>query len=742
MRNTYVSSFCLILILTGLFSILRTDSANAQIKIGTNGATIAPSSLLELESANQGLLLPRMADTVAINALNPPNGMLIYLTKVPAVGLYVRKVTGWEYLTGSLGGNANFTSVTVSGTVTAGSFSGSLTGNATTATTAITATNSINSAVTNDVSTTAVTYPTFVTITPGNTGLRTSNTNLSYVPSTGVLTAMGFRGPLTGNVTGTATLAIDATNAANTAITNNITTNALHFPTFVSGTTGNLPHQTSSPNFTFNPSTGTVSALGFNGNLTGNSTTATNATTTTITDDIITAAAVFPTFVTNTSGNWGQRTAGSKLSFVPSTGVLTATGFVSTEPTGLPPLVVASSTVVANLSATNAVNTVITNDVATNLPVYPTFVSGTTGNLGHRTASSRLSFIPFTGALTASSFNGPLIGNANSATNVTGIVAIVNGGTGASTKAIAFDALSPMTIAGDIIYMNAAGTGTRLPVGAATTFLKGGALPTWSSIDLASGEVTGIVPSNKGGTGVNNANTLTLSGANISFAATGLTNITLPTSGTLATLAGIEPLTNKTINGNTIAASSGTLNMAAGSTLATSGINNSITLTSTGATSVILPTTGTLTTLAGIEPLTNKTINGNTITAGSGTLTMAAGSTLATSGINNSITLISTGATNVTLPTTGILVAAISNSASIDFPPVTIGSADSPTPISVPGAVDGDTISLGVPNSVMLNGAAYVAWVSSPGNVTVRFINYKGTLLDPPIATFNVKVFK
>lgn len=99
MKKIYVS----LLLLTGLFIVFSADTAFAQIKIGKNGATIAPSSLLELESDSQGLLLPRMADTVAINALAPPNGMLIYLTKAPAVGLYVRKNTGWEFLTGSLG---------------------------------------------------------------------------------------------------------------------------------------------------------------------------------------------------------------------------------------------------------------------------------------------------------------------------------------------------------------------------------------------------------------------------------------------------------------------------------------------------------------------------------------------------------------------------------------------------------------------------------------------------------------
>lgn len=65
-----------------------------------------------------------------------------------------------------------------------------------------------------------------------------------------------------------------------------------------------------------------------------------------------------------------------------------------------------ASTTVANLTATNTVNTAITDDVATVVPVYPTFVLGTSGNLNQRTASSRLSFVPSTGQLSASSFNG------------------------------------------------------------------------------------------------------------------------------------------------------------------------------------------------------------------------------------------------------------------------------------------------------------------------------------------------
>lgn len=131
----------------------------------------------------------------------------------------------------------------------------------------------------------------------------------------------------------------------------------------------------------------------------------------------------------------------------------------------------------------------------------------------------------------------------------------------------------------------------------------------------------------------------------------GATNVTLPTSGTLATLAGSEALTNKTVNGLTITGTTGTLTIAAGSTLS---ISNSITLSSSGAASVTLPTSGTLATLAGSEALTNKTVNGLTITSTTGTLSIANGSTLATSGAN-SITLASSGPTSVTLPTSGTL---------------------------------------------------------------------------------------
>jgi hypothetical protein len=69
------------------------------------------------------------------------------------------------------------------------------------------------------------------------------------------------------------------------------------------------------------------------------------------------------------------------------------------------------------------------------------------------------------------------------AATLSGTIAIAKGGTGASTKSTAFDALSPMSASGDIIYGGANGTGTRLAKGNNFSFLTldAGGLPTWTN---------------------------------------------------------------------------------------------------------------------------------------------------------------------------------------------------------------------------------------------------------------------
>ena len=103
-----------------------------------------------------------------------------------------------------------------------------------------------------------------------------------------------------------------------------------------------------------------------------------------------------------------------------------------------------------------------------------------------------------------------------------GVVAIANGGTGQSTQAAGFNALSPMTTAGDIIYGGTSGAGTRLAAGTTTQVLHGGTTPSWSAVSLTA-DVSGTLPVANGGTGVT---TSTGSGNNVLSAAPTLTGTT------------------------------------------------------------------------------------------------------------------------------------------------------------------------------------------------------------------------
>ena len=108
------------------------------------------------------------------------------LTSIPNAALVNSSVT-----IGSTSVALGATVTTFAGlvSVTSTTFVGDLTGNASTATTATTATNATNSAITDNTSTNATYYPTFVSTTTGNLPLTVSSTKLKYNPSTGALTA-------------------------------------------------------------------------------------------------------------------------------------------------------------------------------------------------------------------------------------------------------------------------------------------------------------------------------------------------------------------------------------------------------------------------------------------------------------------------------------------------------------------------------------------------------------------------
>lgn len=159
-----------------------------------------------------------------------------------------------------------------------------------------------------------------------------------------------------------------------------------------------------------------------------------------------------------------------------------------------------------------------------------------------------------------------------------------------------------------------------------------------------------------------NGTTLALSGGfNTTLTATGITNVTLPTSGTLATTSQVPSLPVSPANGGTGISNTGTITL--GGNLATSGAS-ALTLTTTGATNVTFPTSGTLvntgvTTLSSLTSIgtigtgtwqgtiVSPTYGGTGVNNGSQSLTLSGG---------NNLTLTTVGATNVTFPTSGTLV--------------------------------------------------------------------------------------
>jgi hypothetical protein len=80
---------------TGILCLLFSNTIfSQQLKLGKNPYTVQKSAVLELNSDNQGLLLVRITDTTQINALAPPDGMVIYFT--PTSQLYVRSGGHWK----------------------------------------------------------------------------------------------------------------------------------------------------------------------------------------------------------------------------------------------------------------------------------------------------------------------------------------------------------------------------------------------------------------------------------------------------------------------------------------------------------------------------------------------------------------------------------------------------------------------------------------------------------------------
>ena len=197
------------------------------------------------------------------------------------------------------------------------------------------------------------------------------------------------------------------------------------------------------------------------------------------------------------------------------------------------------------------------------------------------------------------------------------------------------------------------------------------------------------------------SSTITYGGVTLSASVTGTGKMVLDNTPTLITpVLGVATATSINKVAFTAPATAATLTIADGATLATSGAY-SLTLTATAATNVTFPTTGTLATLAGSEAFTNKTLTNPTVTNYVETLqavgTVGASSTLAlTNGTVLTATLTASTACTFTMPTATagksfvllLKQAATTGNGTATFTGVKFGTAGAPTITATAGKMD------------------------------------------------------
>ena len=403
--------------------------------------------------------------------------------------------------------------------------------------------------ITNVPTLNATLYPTFSLVSSGMvTNLDVSASAVTFNPSTGIFTAPTFQGGLSGTASSATSLA--------------------------GGTNFSLVYQSSSGNTAFlaNGTTGQVLSANTSGVPTWTTLSLSGAT---VSDDTTTNSTRYPIFSSNTSGNFTLAyTSSTKYQYNPSTGTLSATAFSGSGAslTSLNASQVSSGTLgtgyggtgltayatgdIVYASATNTLSKLAasTNGYVLTLAAgIPTWAASTGGVTSFQTSLSGLTpSTSTTGAVT-----------------LAGTLGVSSGGTGATTAAGAYNAITPLTTTGDLVYEQSAGVAARLPIGSTNQVLTViGGVPAWANstggVTTFSAGTTGFTPSTastgavtlagilnvaNGGTGAS-----TLTGYIYGNGTSAMTaSLTIPTTALSGTVTNAQ-LANSaiTINGNAV----------------------------------------------------------------------------------------------------------------------------------------------------------------------------------------------
>ena len=335
------------------------------------------------------------------------------------------------------------------------------------------ATSFLSLGTTNYVLTAGATAPQYVAQSTLSVGSATNATNATYLAggsagaipwqsATGVtgFTAAGTTGQfLQSNGTGTPTWATPVSYAT---VTDDTTTNSTRYPLFANQTSGSLSTEyTSSTKLQYNPSTGVFTSISFSGAGTGLTGTASG----------LSIGGNAATATTATSATTATNLAGGANGSVPyQTGSGTTTflaagtnGYVMTLSGGVPTWAAAASSGITITDNTTSVST-----------YYPAMTTATSGTItGETTSSTKLSFVPNTGTLSATSFSG-------AGTGLTGTASSLSIGGNALTATTATNLAGGAN--GSLPYQTASGTTTFLTAGTNGYVLTlAGGVPTWAA---------------------------------------------------------------------------------------------------------------------------------------------------------------------------------------------------------------------------------------------------------------------